>query len=93
MKEIKKLKGGGLLSNMYNNSVSLLISTVYSEHEWLPWRFSQVSKGYWNDMKNQRNFMDWVGKQLNYRDMEDWYKITMEVINFFRLKILKFEGF
>ncbi len=67
---------------MYNNSPSLLISTVYSEYKWLPWRFSHVPKGYWEDMKNQRNFMDWVGKQLNYNDMEDWYKVTAEVINF-----------
>ncbi len=64
------------------------MSSVYPEYEWLPWRFS-VSKGYWSDMNNQRNFIDWAGKQLNYKNKEDWYKVTKKVVNF-ELKILKF---
>ncbi len=74
---------------IYNNSPSLLISTVYSEYKWLPWKFQHVPNGYWEDMKNQKKFMDWVGKQLNYKDMEDWYKVTKEVINFSSWKFLK----
>ncbi len=58
------------------------MSSVYPEYEWLPWRFSQVTKGFWNDMKNQRNFMDWAGNQLNYKIREDWYKVSAKVINF-----------
>jgi hypothetical protein len=53
---------------------------VYPEHEWLPWRFSKVPNGFWDDIKNQRDFLDWAGKQLNYKNKEDWYKVTKEVI-------------
>lgn len=34
---------------------------------------------YWNDMNNQREFMDNVFKQLHYKDMSDWYKTKQEV--------------
>ncbi len=82
MKDIIKLGGRGLLNNVYNGSPSLLVSTVYSEHEWLPWRFYKVSKKFWDDLKNQRVFMDWARKQLNYTNKEDWYKVSAEVIKF-----------
>ncbi len=76
--DLKNIGGGGLLDH-FNNSPFILISNVYPEYEWLPWRFNQVPKGYWDDMKNQRNFMDWAGKQLNYTNREDWYKVTIKV--------------
>ncbi len=53
---------------------------MFPEFEWLPWKF-HVPKGFWNDMNNQRNFVDWVGKQLKYKNREDWYKITARVKN------------
>ncbi len=60
MKDIMKLGGGGLLYSVYNNSPSLLVSTVYSEYEWLPWKFTFVPQNFWNDLKNQKLFMNWA---------------------------------
>jgi hypothetical protein len=69
--------GGGLLKGpKYNGSPSLLISTAFPEHEWLPWKFDQVPKRFWDDSKNQRKFLDWVAKELNVKDHNDWYKVT-----------------
>ncbi len=65
---------------MYNGSLYYLLCMVYPEYEWLPWKFHFVPKEFWTDMKNQRNFLDWAGKQLNYINKEDWYKITVSVI-------------
>ncbi len=66
----------------FNNSPYLAFTKIYSEYEWLPWKFDKVHNGFWDDMKNQRNFMDWVGKQLNYKNKEDWYQITNEAKKF-----------
>ncbi len=68
-----------MLYKVYNGSLVHLVCTIYSEYEWLPWRFAHVPEEYWNDLKNQRNFMDWAGKQINYTNKEDWYKVTKEV--------------
>jgi hypothetical protein len=80
------LRGGTLLS-LYNWSPALLLSSVYNDYIWLPWKFSHVAKGFWNDVNNQREFLNWVATQLNYKDTTDWYKITTEVQ--FSRKILK----
>jgi hypothetical protein len=65
---------------MYHNSLSKLLSTVYSEHEWLPWKFSKSSHHFWGDLENQRKFLDWVVKQLNYKEFQDWYQVSYKVV-------------
>ena len=70
--------GSGLLSK-YNNSPSTLISQVYPEYEWLPWRFKRIPVGYWEDIKNQRKFMQWAAQKLHIKDVNDWYKISYKV--------------
>ena len=57
-----------------------MLEAVYPEYEWLPWRFQRVSKNFWNENENKKKFMDWAGKQLNIKDMSDWYKVTSKVI-------------
>jgi hypothetical protein len=57
----------------------LLLSGVYPEFDWLPWKFEKTPKNFWVDMKNQRKFLDWAGKQLGIKEMSDWYKISSKV--------------
>jgi hypothetical protein len=59
----------------FNDSPSLVISSIYPEYDWLPWKFTMCPRNYWDDMKNQRKFMDWAGKQLNVQETNDWLKI------------------
>ena len=40
------------------------------------WRFRRVEKGYWNDQENRIKFMDWLGKQMGFKTMEDWYEVS-----------------
>ena len=34
---------------------------------------------YWNNLANQRKFINWAGKELGIKDMEDWYKVSAKV--------------
>ena len=70
--------GVGLLVK-YEGSLIALLKAVYAEHNWLPWKFKKNSNHFWSDMKNRRNFMDAVGKELGIKEMSDWYKITTKV--------------
>ena len=72
--------GSSLLRNQYNNRVQRIISTLYQEIDWLPWKFRLSPMNYWNDIQNQKNFMEWLFNKLGYTRMEDWYKITGEDI-------------
>ncbi len=83
-KEIISLGGGGLLTSKYNSSAMLLITTIFSEYEWLPWKFKCCPLHYWDDKNNHKLFMNWVANQLNVKEMNDWYKVTGKV--FFKLR-------
>jgi hypothetical protein len=72
--------GGRVLLSKYNFSRSSLLSTLFPQQEWLPWKFSKPARNFWDDIKNQRKFMDWAGKTLlNVNEMSDWYKVTHKV--------------
>ena len=65
----------------YNNKSHIkLITSVYSNYKWLPWKFNHAPKGYWNDENNVKEYMNWLSEQLNIKTMEDWYKVSFEVM-------------
>jgi hypothetical protein len=56
-----------------------MLLSIYPEYEWLSWRFTQIPKNFWEKMENQKKFVDWAGKKLGIKEMDDWYKILREV--------------
>ena len=56
-----------------------IITSVYPNYNWLPWKFIQSPKGFWNDEKNVKAYMNWLSEKLNIKTMEDWYNVTHEV--------------
>ena len=73
--------GGGLLASKYKNSVIQFLQAIYPEIEWVPWKFDKAPNAYWNDTKNHKIYMEWLFNKLDYKTMEDWYKITADIIN------------
>jgi hypothetical protein len=72
--------GKRLLQSKYNGSPSLLLSTVYPEYDWLPWKFGKCTHNFWDELKNRRKFMDWAAKELEVNEMRGWYKVTNQAI-------------
>jgi hypothetical protein len=56
-----------------------LLSSLYPQKEWLPWKFSQLPSNYWDDVNNQIKFMNWAAKELKIKEMSDWYNVTTKV--------------
>jgi hypothetical protein len=71
--------GSYIFKNKYNNSPFLLLSTVYPEYGWLPWKFDKHPTNFWENVNNQRKYLDWAGNELGIKDMSDWYKVSLEV--------------
>lgn len=65
--------------DFYKESIAKMVTSVYSEYEWLPWKFRACPRNFWNDVNNQRKFMEWAGKELGIKSMEDWYKVKHKV--------------
>ena len=73
--------GGSLLHNYYSGSQIQFVKAMFPEYEWLEWEFvSGVSNGYWKDIKNHKLYIEWLGDELGYETMKDWYKITGKLI-------------
>jgi hypothetical protein len=66
-----------LLNTHYGGSFMRALPHIYPEFDWHMWKFTQVPRRFWADPKNQREFMDWVFKDLDLQDMSDWYKVSV----------------
>ena len=72
--------GRTILQQFFNNSPSKALQTVYPQHNWLLWKFQQVPRMFWRSEENHKLYFDWLGHQLEYTCMEDWYNVTAEDI-------------
>ncbi len=76
---MQDLGGKHLLQDLYNNSLFNLLSTVYPDYDWLPWRFDRCPKDFWSNVNNQIKFVKWAANELKIKEMNDWFKITYKV--------------
>src|SRR5438128_464072 len=72
--------GGKGLLQLFKGDFLTMLRHFYPQHEWLPWKFASVPKGFWDHKSNRRQFFDWLGKELHCSKMEDWYKLKQEQI-------------
>ena len=72
--------GGEDLLNQYQGSSIKLLQEVFPNHPWLPWKFSQLSRSHWDELEHQKEFLDWLGTELGFKEKEDWYSITESAI-------------
>ena len=73
------MEGGSHFLKVNNYSLSRMLSVVYPEKDWQFWKFTRSPKFVWDDVKNQRKYLDWAGKELGIKEMNDWYKVTAKV--------------
>jgi hypothetical protein len=67
------------LLTKYGGSPAKVVSSIYSEHNWEDQKFNK-SLGYWENIQNQRSFLDNIGKELGLKDIKDWYHVTQSQI-------------
>jgi hypothetical protein len=60
---------------------SLLLPKYLKEDKQMEPRIQyKLPKGYWNKYENRRTFLDRLGKQLGFQNMNDWYRIAFKDI-------------
>jgi len=67
---------GGTLLSRYSKSLYDMLSSVFTEHKWDPWKFASAPKNCWTDISNCRAFLENFAKMHDIRKLEDWYRIT-----------------
>jgi len=48
--------------------------SIYPEHPWNKFRFPLLE--FWNNRENAREFIEYLAKELNFKDKEDFYKLN-----------------
>ena len=71
--------GGAGLLRLHKNSPMLVLSTVYPEYEYVPWKFEHIPRNSLSDISSKRKFMDWAGKELGIKQYSDWYSVSAKV--------------
>lgn len=79
--DIYECGGRGILHHYYSDSLFQALRDIYPTHDWAPWKFARTPRGYWKDIENQRIYFDWLKKQLGYKNMEDWYNLSKDLVN------------
>ena len=69
----------GILLKKYASSPYLLLSTVFPEYEWLPWKFEKLPINFWEDPKNMWKFFEWAASQLDVKSLTEWQNISRKV--------------
>lgn len=65
------------LFRLFDSSVIRMLQVLYPEYNWLKWRFSEPPAKCWDNLQNQRYFVDWFGKiHLNIQEWNNWSHIT-----------------
>lgn len=82
--DLFRFEGASKILRLYSNSMFRLLTTVFPQYGWLPWKFPK-SKLFWQDPNNWKHFLDHISKNLNVNKMSGWYKIKPEVNKFFPL--------
>ena len=70
--------GGSSVLHFYSG-VNDLFANIYPEYKdhFSASNFRKKPMAYWNDISNQREYVEEVGKKLNIKTLDDWYSIPL----------------
>jgi hypothetical protein len=79
-KTFQHRRGGGLLANYFRDSPAAALREYRPRVAWQEWRFGSVPQGFWKEKKNRFRYLSWLGKELGFKQLEDWYKLTRKLL-------------
>jgi len=60
--------------------ILVVLKEYWPGYEWQEWRLAVVPTGFWDDPANRRRYLDWLGEQLGFREVVDWYGLKNEAL-------------
>lgn len=68
--------GGGAFLLHYDSTISAAIMAYRPDYDWKEWMFDKTPKGFWDQRRNRRRYLQWLEAQLGYQSPDDWYAVT-----------------
>jgi len=72
--------GGSGLLRKHGGSMFTLLSAVYPEVDWLPWKFKILPVHSWKDTNILHKAVKFLEKELKIKAPDDWYRVTVAQI-------------
>ncbi|MGH7962887.1 MAG: hypothetical protein ACRERD_13830 [Candidatus Binatia bacterium] len=69
---------GWTLRGNFGGSPLAILKDYLPQYDWKEWLFVSAPQRFWQNPANRRRYLDWLGKQLGFRRVEDWYRISCE---------------
>jgi hypothetical protein len=86
--------GGASLLGMYNNSPGRFISSIFNEFPWDSSRFrSKMPSENWEKKENRVSLIKKLTIELQIRDLEDWYRVSLGQIAEFHSNVAMFRRY
>jgi hypothetical protein len=63
-----------------------MLSTVYADYGWLPWKFKFVPKKMYQDPKVIEKVVQYIESELQIVQNEDWYRVSKEQLNHLQIR-------
>lgn len=67
--------GSTLFDDYYKRDPLRVLKEIYPKTKHVPWEFHQVPVGFWDEVKNCRSYLTWLGKRLGFKSRTDWYEV------------------
>jgi hypothetical protein len=56
------------------------LSSTYPDTNWHLWKFGHPPRYYWNNVENQRIFLDWFENEFHIKNWPDWYNVPTALL-------------
>jgi len=53
-----------------------MLSKIYPEYDWKPWRFKHASKGFASDSQVMAKILGHLALELDIGSNDDWYRVS-----------------
>jgi hypothetical protein len=74
VEDFQRHSGGSFLL-WYDSTVSTAVMAYLPDYDWKPWLFHHAPSGVWRSRRTRRRYMKWLGEQLGYTGLDDWYGV------------------
>ncbi|HXT58797.1 MAG TPA: hypothetical protein VN699_09175 [Pirellulales bacterium] len=60
---------------LYNSSPMAAVRELLPKRAWKEWMFARVPVTFWDDPRNRRRYLRWLGQRLGFKKPADWQRI------------------
>jgi len=69
------------MTNYYSNSLYRALTSIYPNHQWKSWKFTNARCGIWHSLDTQREFFDFLSSQIDLTHPQQYYLLRARTVS------------